>query len=128
MIECDEQLRTDYQSALEAEGYEVRAVADAAGALTAISQGWPDVAVLNLTAPGTDGMDLLLELAKLDPPVPVIMSAVPAARAEDLVTWAARGLVGSGPDSAAPSHAPALHQRVSRALTGEPESGAPSVA
>jgi DNA-binding response OmpR family regulator len=122
LLERDDQLRSDYRSALEAEGYEVKSVTEADDALAAVRQGWPDVAVLNLSMPGIDGTDLLLEMAKLDQPVPFVISALPAAETDDLATWATEGFVSEEPDF------PGVKQRVSEDLARESQSGAPSVA
>lgn len=122
LLERDEQLRTDYRDALEEDGYEVRMVTDAEGALAAISEDWPDVAVLNLTIPGIDGMDLLWEIAKLNRPVPLIMSALPATGTDEVVAWVAEGFARATPDF------PRLKDRISRVLARESQPSPPAVA
>jgi len=93
VLERDEELRTDYRNALEDEGYEVRTVTDAGGVVSAISEGWPEVAVVNLALPGIDGIELLWEIAKLDRPVPLVISALPLTGSEDVLAWVAEGFV-----------------------------------
>ena len=122
LLEREEQLRTDYRNALEADGYQVRTVTDAEGALAVIGEDWPDVAVLNLTIPGIDGMELLWEIANLDRPVPLIMSALPATRTEEVVAWVAEGFARTTPDF------PRLKERISRVLTRESQPIPPAVA
>ena len=98
LLEGNSDLCTDYRDALEGEGFEVRDVGDADGAVAAIREGWPDVAVLNLAAPDIDGLDLLWDIAMLDRPVPLVISAVSATRTDEVLAWVAEGFMKRSPD------------------------------
>lgn len=122
LLEGDSDLCTDYRTALEGEGFEVRDVGDADSAVASIREGWPDVAVLNLAAPDIDGLNLLWDIAALDRPVPLVMSALPATRTDQVVAWVAEGFVKRSPDF----HE--LKQRIATVLTGQSEPDAPRAA
>jgi CheY-like chemotaxis protein len=63
VVEDDAELRTHYQSALKAAGYEVAAVEDGLSALRRLEQDVPDAVVLDLGLPRVDGRDVYRELA-----------------------------------------------------------------
>ena len=64
----DEDIRDLVATKLELGGYEVRSVADGDAALAQIRQWEPDLAVLDIAMPGTDGLDVLREVRR-DPDV-----------------------------------------------------------
>jgi CheY-like chemotaxis protein len=68
------------QTILENEGFDVELAESAQRALARASESAPDLVVLDVRMPGTDGWELLRELRKLEPTaaVPVIMSSTDA--------------------------------------------------
>jgi two-component system, NtrC family, C4-dicarboxylate transport response regulator DctD len=72
-VEDDEQLRLATVQALQLADFPVRAFADAASALTAISADFPGVVVSDIRMPGIDGLQLLARVQELDADIPVIL-------------------------------------------------------
>ncbi len=62
LVDDDENILTSVTLLLEREGYHVRAYADPAAALTALSATPPDLAVLDIKMPRMDGLELLRRL------------------------------------------------------------------
>jgi two-component system, OmpR family, phosphate regulon response regulator PhoB len=78
VVDDDEGVRTTVTWALEAEGFDVHAVADGVAALEAIQDSTPSLVVLDLALPGLGGLDVLRELRRGEDlagrrPVPVII-------------------------------------------------------
>ena len=122
LLEGDDELCHDYRAALEGQGFEVRDVGNADRAVACIREGWPDVAVLNLAAPDIDGFNLLWDIATLERPVPLVISAVPPTRADEVVAWVAEGFVKWTPDF------DELKQRIAGVLTTDSEPDSPRAA
>jgi DNA-binding response OmpR family regulator len=73
IVEDDPLIGLSLQRALEASGYTARWVPDGAVALAAVRAGAPDLVLLDLGLPDTDGVDLARALVTLHPALPVIM-------------------------------------------------------
>ena len=58
---------------LAAEGYEVLAARDGAGALSHFKSGWVDLVVLDLNLGTDDGWDVFRKMAELNPFVPTVI-------------------------------------------------------
>lgn len=76
----DADIRDLIATKLELGGYEVRSVADGDAALAQIRLWEPDVAVLDIAMPGTDGLDVLREVRR-DPEVSELRVVMLTARA-----------------------------------------------
>lgn len=76
----DADIRDLIATKLELGGYEVRSVADGDTALSLIRSWEPDVAVLDIAMPGTDGLDVLREVRR-DPEVSELRVVMLTARA-----------------------------------------------
>lgn len=83
--------------ALEESGFAVRTAADPDGAVAGLVDQWPDVAVLDLSSPELDAMDLLWQVATVDRPVPVIISHGPRGWGQRLTSWLSRGFLHDTP-------------------------------
>ena len=79
LMEPDSHMRKVRLEALEAAGFSVRTTEDPTSAVAGASDGWPDIAVLNLSSPRVEAMDLLWRMTRLESPVPVIISDPPPA-------------------------------------------------
>ncbi len=62
VVDDDEGVRTTVTWALEAEGFDVRAVGDGLAALEAIRRDRPSLVVLDLSLPGLGGLDIIRRL------------------------------------------------------------------
>ncbi len=70
LVDDDRNILTSVSIALQAEGFVVRMYSDGAGALKALVETPPDLAVLDIKMPRLDGMELLRRLRdKVDVPV-----------------------------------------------------------
>lgn len=70
LVDDDRNILTSVSIALQAEGFTVRVYSDGAGALKALTDNPPDLAVLDIKMPRMDGMELLRRLReKTDLPV-----------------------------------------------------------
>ncbi len=89
VVDDETSARSGLQKLLDQEGYRVETAGDGARALEIARELAPDAVVTDLKMPGMDGVELLGELRKLDPELPVIVvtafgdvsSAVDAMRA-----------------------------------------------
>jgi two-component system response regulator AtoC len=73
IVDDDDALRESLELVLAAEGYEVVGVAGGPAALTALQAAPVDVVLCDLRMPGMDGMELLPQLVRRLPGVPVIL-------------------------------------------------------
>ena len=73
----DDSYRHMMLRALEEKGFAVRTAAVPEELLAGLADWEPDVAVLDLSSPETDAMDLLWRIATTDRPVPVLISHGP---------------------------------------------------
>jgi two-component system alkaline phosphatase synthesis response regulator PhoP len=75
LIEDDEQIRSMYQVAFEAQGFSCQTAGDGAKGLEMVKNDKPDLILLDIMMPNVDGMTVLSDLKK-DPElsmIPVIM-------------------------------------------------------
>ena len=72
MVDDDADVLAMLQHVLTAEGFDVRGVADAPGAMTAIRDDPPEVVLLDLMLADTNGLDVLAEL-RAEHELPVIL-------------------------------------------------------
>jgi two-component system nitrogen regulation response regulator NtrX len=79
IVDDEANIRRMLASLLRAEGYRVREAADARAGLAAVRQEEPDAMLLDLVMPGGTGLDLLPEVRKHAPELPVVMMSGQAA-------------------------------------------------
>ena len=65
VVDDDEPVRTMLRRYLTLEGYEVDDVSDGAAALAAVERQPPDVLLLDVVLPGTDGFDVLASVRRV---------------------------------------------------------------
>lgn len=81
VIESDPEVGGVFRAALEGVGYKVTLVGDVIKGFGAIFQGMPDVVVVDLMEPDTNGLDLIRFIRKQKTPQPVPILALSAALA-----------------------------------------------
>src|SRR5437870_13137625 len=96
VVDDDARLREYMRVNLGLEGYAVREAADAQAALATIADQAPDLVLLDVVMPGTDGWELLQRLQERHGSIPVIMFSgkVDERSAAEAEERGARGFVG----------------------------------
>ena len=72
LVDDEKRFRISTEKVLRRRGYQVLLAADGEEAIAKISEG-PDVVILDIKMPGKDGLEVLAELQKAQPGLPVIM-------------------------------------------------------
>ena len=85
VVDDDDSIRDIIDMALSDEGYEVRTAADGSSALTLLQQWQPDVILLDMRMPGTDGWAFADAYRQRPEPRPAIIVLTAAG---DASTWA----------------------------------------
>jgi DNA-binding response OmpR family regulator len=98
IVEDERNLRAMYAQELEAEGYEVIAVPDAATAKTTCRENDIDLAILDIKLDGPSGIDVLQHLAKEHREVKVIINTAYPSYKNDFQTWSADAYVVKSSD------------------------------
>jgi len=73
IVEDDRALGTFLSRGLEAVGYRVRVVTDGGSAVLAFREDLPDLTILDLNLPVKDGEQVLEEIRRVDPELPVLV-------------------------------------------------------
>ena len=73
VVDDDEFLRRQLARSFERQGYQVRVAADFEQAVALARVEAPEMAVVDLKMPGRSGLDLLVELKRIDPTTKVVM-------------------------------------------------------
>jgi DNA-binding NtrC family response regulator len=71
-VDDDSEVRLFLSRVLTSAGYDVEEASDGHGALTAVAGRLPDVVLTDILMPGTDGLELILELRRLSPRAAII--------------------------------------------------------
>lgn len=80
VVDDEPRVREVVVSYLEREGFDTREAGDGEQARLLLEDFRPDLVILDVMFPGASGLDLLVEMRRSDPPVPVILLT---ARAEE---------------------------------------------
>ena len=73
VVDDEDNIRKFLVKSLEREGYEARGVATGKKAMAALESERPDLLVLDVRLPDADGMEILADLRRRDPDLPVII-------------------------------------------------------
>jgi DNA-binding response OmpR family regulator len=73
LVEDESELAADLMEALRKEGFAVNHVANGSDALYVVAEEPPEVIILDLGLPDLDGLDVLSELRKQHPALPVLL-------------------------------------------------------
>ncbi len=72
-IDDEEEVRLSGQQTLEIEGFDVVPLGRGELALDYLTTAWPGIVVTDIRMPGMDGMELLDQVALIDPDLPVVL-------------------------------------------------------
>lgn len=75
LIDDDEDLRSVVSSALEALGYDVKAVEDGRKGLNELRSGSPDVLVVDFAMPGMNGAEVARQARQIFPKLPIVIAS-----------------------------------------------------
>ena len=98
VVDDDQSLRLLYQKELTDDGHQVTTVPSGRDALETISQGRPDVVVLDIKMEEMDGLAVLDEIMKVDKTIPVILNTAYSTFKSDFTTWSAEAYVVKSSD------------------------------
>ncbi|HZE20611.1 MAG TPA: response regulator, partial [Desulfobaccales bacterium] len=73
VVDDEPQILQVVSGILQDEGFEVLTAADGEAALKVVSEEAPDLVLLDIALPGRDGLEVLQELQRLYPFLPVVM-------------------------------------------------------
>ncbi len=73
LVDDEANLRATLTLILQREGYQTRAAANGREAIELLTSSKSDLILLDLKMPGIDGMQLLQEIHRLDPNIPVLI-------------------------------------------------------
>lgn len=74
IVDDDSSIRFVLERALTQEGFECRTFEDGESLLLAIKNEAPEVIISDIRMPGIDGLEVLKEIHKFDPDIPVIIT------------------------------------------------------
>jgi CheY-like chemotaxis protein len=93
LVEDDDHQRLLYREDLESDGYEVFEARDGLEAISAVDRLAPDVVVLDINMPGTDGLTTLARLHDKHQRLPVVLNSAYASYRDQYVSWLADAYV-----------------------------------
>lgn len=119
VVEDDAPIRRGLVDALIFAGYRVQECADGAGAVDAAVEGGPDLVLLDVLLPGRTGFEILGDLRRIDPTLPVIMVTAKGSEHDRV-----QGLSGGADDYVVKPFSPReLLARIEAVLRRSPERG-----
>ena len=93
VVDDDKSVRRLYKAELEAEGYGIMLAADGHQAMDLVNSRMPDLVVMDIRMPGTDGLETMGRLLREHGDVPIILHTAYSCYQDDFLAWAAEGYV-----------------------------------
>ncbi len=91
VVDDDRNLRRLYKDELEVEGYRVALAANGREALDIVSSEVPDLVLMDIRMPETDGLEAMARILKKHGRVPILLNSAYSSYQESFLTWAAEG-------------------------------------
>lgn len=88
LVDDEESIHLLYREELEEEGYEVFSAMTGDEALEKFEGIAPDLVILDINMPGTNGIVVLRKMKEINPSLPVILSSAYHEYKQDLGAWA----------------------------------------
>jgi CheY-like chemotaxis protein len=89
LVEDDENENALYEQVLTAEGYRVFSARSGMEALDMVKRAMPDLAVIDISMPGMDGIELMNRLLAANHRLPVILNTAYSSYQDDFRAWSA---------------------------------------
>lgn len=88
LVDDEESIHLLYRDVLEEAGHEVHSALSGDEALSTLDIIKPDLVILDINMPGTNGIDTLRAMKEKHPTMPVILSTAYNEYKQDLSSWA----------------------------------------
>ncbi len=88
LVDDEESIHIVYREEFEDEGFEVISAQDGTEGLKKFTTEEPDIVILDIHMPGLNGIEVLRQMKKINPTVPVILSSAYQEYKRDLGSWA----------------------------------------
>ncbi len=98
LVEDDENENALYEQLLTAEGYRVFCAYSGLEALDLMKRMMPDLAIIDISMPGMDGIELMNRLLAANHRLPVILNTAYSSYQEDFRAWSADACVVKSSD------------------------------
>ncbi|MBN1592722.1 MAG: response regulator [Candidatus Coatesbacteria bacterium] len=98
VVDDDAALRMLYEEELANEGWDIILAGSGEEALKWLSDGKPDVVVLDIRMEGIDGLETLQRIMTADKSIPVILNTAYGSYQDDFRTWAADAYIVKSSD------------------------------
>ena|SRR5688572_2881226 len=93
VVDDEENLCLLYREELESEGYRVKTAPDCASALRILEEDPPDVVVMDIRMPRTDGIEAMGRMLSRRNELPVILNTAYSSYKDDFRSWPASAYV-----------------------------------
>ncbi len=100
VVDDEPSIRILYKEELEKEGYEVFCAGNIDEAITAMNEHNPSLLVLDIKLGEESGIDFLLDVAKRDKKLPIILNTAYSVYRDNFQTWAADAYIVKSVDLA----------------------------
>jgi two-component system, response regulator, stage 0 sporulation protein F len=98
LVDDEENLCLLYREELESEGYSVRTAGDASEAIRLVEEDPPDVVVMDIRLPRTDGIEAMGRILNRRNDLPVILNTAYSSYKDDFRSWPAEAYVVKSSD------------------------------
>ena len=98
IVDDEENLRTLYEAAFTAEGYDVVLADCGKTALSLVEREQPDLVVLDIRMPGMDGLDTMGDILSQNNQIPVVINSAYTHYKENFMSWSADAYVVKSSD------------------------------
>jgi CheY-like chemotaxis protein len=93
VVDDDRNLRRLYKSELEAEGYQILLAENGLQAMNLLDAKSPDLVVMDIRMPKTDGLEAMACILRKHHRTPVILNTAYSFYKDNFLTWAADGYI-----------------------------------
>ena len=88
LVDDEDSIQLLYRDEFEEEGYEVSSALSGDEALEILDSVNPNLVILDINMPGTNGIDVLRSMKEKHPDLPIILSSAYNEYKQDLASWA----------------------------------------